>query len=312
MKNIVFIIIAYFLCEISGYAKSNSDVYFMSSSIANTNDKGIYLENEITKSTSIDLFKASEKDEKVSIIKVGINDLQKDFDQRGIRNLVFYVHGYGKTIDEVYARAMLLQATYDVTVVFFFWPSKTMEGKFTNLAQAKRKINQSMSSFDQFVSLAGVLGRSKKYGNITLLAHSLGNYFLKQYAAEPMNKELKIYDNLLLNSAAVNSKNHDIWLSKLHFYNHAFVIYNKKDVLLGGLQIFTHAKRPLGKKAKPKNISKVEYINLSKLVGWQYPFKYTHSYFTGKIPNEIEQVKQIYAAILHGDRLLKCNLQKIK
>lgn len=289
---------------------SSSDIYFISSAQIEILDTGIVILNDITDQKKQTFYKANRKENKINIENATKEDIINNLQNNKLQNTLFYVHGYGKQLLDVYERALLIQETYNITVVFFYWPFKTHDNKHSNLKQARHKINESMFAFNQFVQLANDLRSTNNYNNISFMAHSLGNYFLKLHSEVNTDNNL-VFDNLILNSAAVNDKKHGNWLSKIEMQKRTYIIYNKKDVLLRGLQFFTRAKRQLGKKSKKHQISTAHYIDVSDIIGFRRPFSYTHSYFTGEILNQESSIKSIYATLFNGNELSE-NVQLAK
>lgn len=297
-RSLIYIII---LNMVFGYAIANTnEVYFMTSANIDFEQDGYNIGYITSDKNVYNVYVASSVDDKMKIRPSDKQELFKDYMDFGVHNVLFYVHGYGKEIEEVYQRALLMQDEYDVKVVFFFWPYKTEKGKPSTLFQSHDKIENSLPVFDAYVGLANELRQRNMHMNISMMAHSLGNYFLKLYAQEESAQEESVFDNLILNSAAVNDRKHGLWLSKLAIQKRTYVLFNNHDFLLKGLQLFTRAKRQLGNKTNRFKIPTVNYIDLSETIGFRLPVRDTHSFFTGEILNELKPVKHMYSVILTG------------
>ncbi len=303
----LFLLIVVSIFVFNGIKADSDKVFFMTSAEININQAGYDIGFSISDKNAINLYTATTIDNKIRIKPSNKTELYNTYQDIGVQHVLFYVHGYGKEIEDVYQRALLIQELYDVKVVFFFWPYKTLKGKQSNLFQSQAKIHQSLSIFESYIALAEEMKESNHQMQISLMAHSLGNYFLKLYAIEGMEDQVVIFDNLVLNSAAVNDRKHGEWLSKLKFQKRTYVLYNNHDFLLKGLQVFTRAKRQLGTKTKRFKIPSVTYIDLSEIIGFRRPVRDTHSYFTGEIVQEVHQVKDMYNIILRGDEFGKSN-----
>ncbi len=299
MRRSLFYIII--LNLVFGYINAGTnEVFFMTSADVDFKQDGYTIGYTNSSQNTTNLYVASSVDDKMKIRSSDKQELFKEYMDFGVHNVLFYVHGYGKEIEEVYQRALLIQEEYDVKVVFFFWPFKTEKGKPSNLFQSHSNIENSLPEFDAYVDLAKELRQNNNHMNISLMAHSLGNYFLKLYALEDEVHDEFVFDNLVLNSAAVNDRKHGVWLSKLNFQKRTYVLYNNHDFLLKGLQLFTRAKRQLGNKTNRFKISTVNYIDLSETIGFRFPVRDTHSFFTGDILDELSPVKHMYSVILTG------------
>ncbi len=295
-----FVFIAGIVWNINAGSK---EVYFMTSADVNINQNGYQIGFTIPDYNNLNLYKASLDNDSVQVIKSDKAELFNTFNNSVDQNILFYVHGYGKQMEDVYNRALLIQDTYNVKVVFFFWPYMTSKEKPSNLFQSHKNIQKSLPVFDGFINLANELKDNNKHVNISFMAHSLGNYFLKLYSMEEDRDSHLVFDNLILNSAAVNDKKHGDWLARLDLQKRTYVLYNNHDFLLKGLQLFTRAKRQLGNKTNKFKISGVNYIDLSEVVGFRRPVRDTHSYFTGEILDELVNVKHMYTLILRGEKI---------
>ena len=298
MKRVLISLL--FAIAVVGYLRAfNKEVYFVSSAYINFDQNSEAISNVIDTSGKLSLYKVERIKDSLQVAKANLGGMLMDYKSSDVRDVLFYVHGYGKELVDVYERALSIEETYDVAVVFFYWPFKNSKGKPSNLMQAKRKIESSIPSFKAFVGLAGEVRRSGEFGNVSLLAHSLGNYFLEIYSEEG-NSDFYTFDNLILNSAAVNDKKHSEWLNKIDFQRRIYVLYNKHDFLLKGLQFFTRARRQLGNSVSHVALPSVNYIDMSPLVKFQFPIGNTHSYFTGEVPDNAEQVRGIYSTLIKG------------
>jgi len=304
MKRLLISLI--FVYGVLGIISAESkSVYFMTSAAVEITKAGYKISYTVPEFNNLVLYKASMSNDSIKIVQSEKSELFNNYSDLGVKNVLFYVHGYGKQLEDVYNRALLIQETYNVKVVFFFWPFMTSKEKPSNLFQSHQIIQKSLPVFDQFIELANEMKERNNKVSISLMAHSLGNYFLKIYSIEEKMPEDIIFDNLILNSAAVNDRKHGEWLSKYEFQKRTYVLYNNHDYLLKGLQFFTRAKRQLGNKTNRFKIPSVNYIDLSEAVGFRRPIRNTHSYFTGEIVDEILPVKHMYYSILRGQEIEK-------
>ncbi len=298
--RLYYVILLVFVFDLV-YAKSNKVFFMTSAKVVIENDIRM-VNSVISNGNESELFNVCMIGDKLTVNPSGKAELFEFIREWDQSDILFYIHGYGKEFGQVYERVIAIQETFDLTVVFFYWPYKTQKGKRSTLIQSHRNIEKSMPAFKNFIELAHEIKKSNTDIKETLMAHSLGNYFLKLYASEGWNEsEEIIFENVVLNSAAVDDKKHGMWLSELNFQKRTYVLFNKHDFLLKGLQLFTRAKRQLGCKTRRFKIPTVNYIDLSETIGFRFPVRNTHSYFTGEILDKHLSVKHMYFKILRGD-----------
>ncbi|MCU4154382.1 alpha/beta hydrolase [Carboxylicivirga sp. A043] len=297
MLRMLFILT--FLIACFAEVTSSETLYFVAS--GDDIDSNLLLNKEaIKENNSNSIFQLVNTEDTVMYKSVSVGDIQNDKEAQG-RNFLFYVHGYGKELDDVIKRSLQIQRSYGVRVIFFYWPYRNSKGKQTNLRQAKNIIRQHQQQFAFFLSLRGEFAKKNPDAKVSLMAHSLGNQFLKDYAFYLQgNNEVRPFDNIILNSAAVNDKNHAEWLSKLSIQNNIYIISNRHDFLLRGLRLFTHSKRPLGVRVKSERLGAVNYIDMSEIIGRQKPRYNSHSFFTGDMPDSKDEVFTMYQQLLNG------------
>jgi len=289
----VFVLISMLLFTMIMHA-SSQEVYFVSNVLDSVN---------ISNSNSSPNVYSVTKDSAVfTVKKVTESKLVADFQNRSSKNILFYVHGYGKELKDVYKRAIDLQNTYNVYVIAMLWTSKMPDGKNVTLKEARKTISNSMPCFHKMLSLKDTLNGLMPDAKYSILAHSLGNYYFELYSQEDFYQDHYLnFDNIILNSAAVDDKGHVSWLKNLAIPEHIYIISNKHDFILTGLQIFTSSKRPLGKKVRKQRLAHANYIDVSETVGFRRPVYFTHSYFTGAILDEEKDVLEMYKVILNGE-----------
>lgn len=220
------------------------------------------------------------------------------YDSYSNNNCLFFVHGYGRTFRDVVNQALQIKDIYGVNVIAYYWPSWAKKGRKLDLRQSKKRIKTLSDGFKQYILIKEKIGNCNMGHNTTFMAHSLGNYFL-EVLAEDNNYKL-YFNNLILNSAAVNSRGHSEWLKNLSDLTNVYVISNKKDALLRGLQLFSHAKCQLGVKVKRDSVKNVKYFDVTNLIGSQKPAYNSHSYFVGTMPEEYKSIRNMYDALLNG------------
>ncbi|MCG8581722.1 MAG: alpha/beta hydrolase [Bacteroidales bacterium] len=264
-------------------------------------DSNLLLDKNSDEDTSVcNIFQLVNAGDTLKYKHVSVGEIQNEEENQG-QNFLFYVHGYGKEIDDVIKRSLLIQEQYGVRVIFFYWPYRNSKGRQTNLKQAKGIISQYHDQFSFFLSLRDEFARKNPDAKISLMAHSLGNQFLQDFALRPDESSSQHpFDNIILNSAAINDKNHSQWLSNLSIQKNIYIISNKHDFLLKGLQLFTHAKRPLGVRVKADRLTTAIYIDMSEIIGRQKPRHNSHSFFAGDMPEAKNEVFAMYQQLFNG------------
>ncbi|MGZ2369670.1 alpha/beta hydrolase [Ancylomarina sp. YFZ004] len=221
-----------------------------------------------------------------------------------------FVHGDGKTSMDAAARGLEIQNLYGVKIIVFSWPSRMEKGNgLSNFKNSQKNIEHSASRFKEMLLLIQELKQSRyfqgKMINVSLFMHSLGNYYLERVVKDSLlsglNKDL--FDNLIINAAAVNQKGHVKWVDHLNIQKRIYITSNKQDFNLNGLRVFTKARKQLGERLKLPLSENAEYVNFTKAIRFLFPPQSTHTYFRGRITNESENIKQIYFKLFHGEKI---------
>ena len=109
-----------------------------------------------------------------------------------------------------------------------------------------------------------------------------------------------LFDNVIINAAAVEQKNHTKWVEQLQFQKNIFINSNRRDFNLNGLRISTKHGKQLGQKVTHPFASNAVYFDFTKSVGFRIPTGPSHTYFIGKIPERNKNICLIYSEMLHG------------
>ncbi len=238
-----------------------------------------------------------------------------DFDPLSIINnkyhdLIVFVHGDHKNFHEVLERCHKIQKQYEVNVMAFDWPSevdslwgtKNFKNSIINVELSVEQFRDFLCEFENYKkSNPAYFGNNK----LTLFHHSLGNYFLKLMIEKGYcaGRSADLFDNLLLNAAAVNQKNHYLWVEKLPIQKRIYITSNKQDFNLNGVRIFTKWGKQLGERVQKPLAKNADYINFTNAVGLRIPTGLTHTYFYGKIPEGSKNIKRFYYDVFHGNEV---------
>ena len=216
------------------------------------------------------------------------------------RDILLFIEGHGKTLPMALNRAFQVQARYDVALVVFDWPSKNRNFN-SSLARVRR-------CGDNFYNLLLQIEdyrpqHMKETQHFSIFAHSLGNYFLSNLVVCGDAQYLRdvFIDNIVLNAAAIRSKEHGEVLSQLGFQTRLYITSNKYDWVLRGANLLTSGKM-LGNFAIQPLVTNAGYVNFTGIVGKE------HSYYFGFHPFEQDNPSffYFYKTALHGDEV---NLQ---
>ncbi|MBU2651028.1 MAG: alpha/beta hydrolase [Bacteroidetes bacterium] len=241
-------------------------------------------------------------------LRSDLNDLLQDMPSG--KDIVVFVHGDYKAFDEAADRGLEIENTYDVNVLLFTWPSRLPESFGTK--NFKNSQNNVRLSAGQFYNMLELIQEYKtapdspwKNSRLTMFHHSLGNYFLERVATDSsitINLQPGLFDNLVLNAAAVNAEGHEKWLEKINFARNIYVTSNKMDFNLNGVRFFTNDGKQLGERIYPPLAGNAIYINFTETVGFRTPTGASHTYFLGEIMEEIPNLREFYNTIFHGEQ----------
>ena len=153
------------------------------------------------------------------------------------KNCVFYVHGYNKTFKESLSQGWELQKRYGVGVLLFSWASNPGGSPLVEYPKARAIAGSSSPAIDMTLEKLGryMCEEADPDCNISLnlLTHSLGNYLFQRFVEKPLFAgETRIFDNLILHQADVDSEGHEVWVNKLRFARRVYATINENDKIL--------------------------------------------------------------------------------
>jgi esterase/lipase superfamily enzyme len=220
---------------------------------------------------------------------------------------LLFVHGDSKTFRQAVMRGFDIQELYDVNVIVFSWPSKDPEiNGIKNFKNSRQNVIASNGHFTSAICLMRSFRELnpdfQSGARLSMFFHSLGNYYLENLVKQTKSfcGPPAVFDNLILNAAAVNQEQHNEWLEKLHFQQRIYVTSNKSDFNLKGVRIFTKDGKQLGEKIKPPLHPAAIYVNFTKAVGFRFPTGTTHTYFIGEVPDKSMNIKLFFGNMMHG------------
>ncbi|NOT81006.1 MAG: alpha/beta hydrolase [Bacteriovoracaceae bacterium] len=223
------------------------------------------------------------------------------------KNILFYVHGRKKDIEDEKARMAKLEKYYNVKVLMFHWNSYD---KFLN-RPTKNAEEASLELFEAFQLIRDFKRNHPEFfaeRSINLLCHSMGNLVLK-YTIEKYFDEFEqdeIFTNYVGNAPDVPLKDHRTWLSQFKMAQNNYIMMNNQDFVLTFsylLDVFNkdlfHYRLGLGfenylgrrDQEKTKLVPFVNYVDLSKVL------KKDHGYFA----YSDRAITEVFNQILNGN-----------
>jgi hypothetical protein len=220
---------------------------------------------------------------------------------------LLFVHGDSKTFRQAVMRGFDIQELHDVNVIVFSWPSKDPEiNGIKNFKNSRQNVIASNGHFTSVICLMRSfreLNPAFQSGaRLSMFLHSLGNYYLENLVIQTKSfcGPPAVFDNLVLNAAAVNQEHHNEWVRKLNFQQRIYITSNVSDFNLKGVRIFTKDGKQLGEKIKPQLAETAIYVNFTKAVGFRFPTGTTHTYFIGEVPDKSINIRLFFKDIMHG------------
>ncbi len=153
------------------------------------------------------------------------------------KNCVFYVHGYNKKFKQSLAQGWSLQKRYGLGVLLFSWASNPGGIPPVEYPKARAIAGASSPALDMTLEKLGryMCEEADEDCDISLnlLTHSLGAYLFQRFVEKPLFAgETRIFDNLILHQADVDSEGHEIWVNKLRYARRVYATINEKDKIL--------------------------------------------------------------------------------
>lgn len=292
--------------SISGLNAGNT-IYVITNRKTDTESKNVSFNNEVNQNKGLTFLKVqkNKSDEIVNQI-LSYDDFMAQITNKTSDWLLF-VHGDSKTYNQSVKRGFNIQELHKINVIVFSWPSKEPDlTGLKNLNNSRANVSKSMPHFIAILELMDTFKKTNtafsQEANLSMLLHSLGNVYLENLIIEP-TKEPKfnlIFENVILNSAAVNQKMHKDWVDKINFQERIYITNNKSDFNLKGLHIFSKDGNQLGEKAKTPLADNANYVQFSKAVGFRTPTGTSHTYFIGDVTAESQNICDFYFNVFHG------------
>lgn len=261
--------------------------------------------NEIDHRHSLKVFMAVADGDSIYCDKTSDLSLAGLFAQAG-QDWVLLIHGDSKMPVDAAVRGLEVQNLHGVKVLVYSWPSMmSTQNGLKNYKNSRGNVEDGMAQFRELLLLVQAYRNSHIWpeGNhLSLFMHSLGNYYLERAVKEDALQGLDegLFDNIIINAAAVELKGHERWVEKLRIGKRVYVTNNRKDFNLSGARLFTKAGKQLGGPVEAPLASNAIYIDFSEAIGFRLPTWLSHTYFVGEMPRKYGHIKDFYTTILHG------------
>ncbi len=212
-------------------------------------------------------------------------------------DILLFVHGHGKSLPQVLTRANQIRERYGVSLVVFDWPSRN-----SNLNKSLSRVRRCGENFYNLLLQLQEYRRTEMSGDqhLSMLMHSLGNYFLTHLVVngniQYMNE--RIFDNIIMNSPAVRSKEHGEVLSRVNLQNELYVAFNERDKILRGAHLMTTGKM-LGNVVIEPLAGNATYVDFTCVAGLE------HTYFAGyhDFEDSLPAFEHFFSTALHGQKV---------
>jgi hypothetical protein len=213
------------------------------------------------------------------------------------RDMLLFIEGHGKTLPMALNRAFQIQERYNVALLVFDWPSQ-----HNNFNKSLARVRRCGDNFYNLLLQIRDYRKSHAAENqhFSIICHSLGNYFISNFVVCGDHQYLheKIIDNIVMNAAAIRTREHGVVLSQVDFATRIYITSNKNDFVLRGAHLLTSGKMLGNIVIKPK-AANAEYVNFTNVAGRE------HSYYFGY--HEFEHTNPaffyFYNTALHGNKV---------
>lgn len=222
-------------------------------------------------------------------------------------NWLYFVHGAGKNFEKAVWSGFDIQHFQQVNVVVYSWPAsnpdlKALQDLKNSLTTMQLSTQHFKESLLMMQTYRNMLQKTHDTTHLSLLLHSMGNMFLEQMTnrKELNGLQNNIFDNIVVNAAAVNEANHKEWMEKLNMQKRIYVISNEGDVILKGLRFMTKQSMQLGEKVLSKRAKNATYVDFDLAVGLRMPPGVSHTYFMAASAENDPRIRNFFHLIFNG------------
>lgn len=250
------------------------------------------------------------------------------------RHVLFFVHGFNNDVESVITRAQALERRYPVEVIAFTWPANGGGARGAlSYKSDKRDARASAGALERTISKMQYYlqalteternkcwaAASKKYPadmelrdawyarllekecpyTVNMMAHSMGNYVLKQALKSSLSEAPRIlFDNIVLVAADTNNHDHALWVDRLQCRGRIFVAINEKDNALAASRMKSGDEQlaRLGHVLYGLDARSATYVNFTDA---SY-VRSSHAYFEGMAVDRNAAIKTFFHAAFTG------------
>jgi hypothetical protein len=230
---------------------------------------------------------------------------------------LLFVHGDSKTFEQAVMRGYDIQHLHNINIIVFSWPTKDPEvNGIKNFKNSKQNVLKSLNHFERLLTFMEEFRKANSaFSNdkkLSIFVHSLGNSYIENLVNQNRDTAYQdfIFDNIVLNAAAVNQEGHGNWVENLNFQKNIYITSNRKDFNLKGVRIFTKDRKQLGELVKAPTAQNADYIQFTEAVGFRTPTGTTHTYFIGEVTDESNNIKLFYKELFHGKKIDLLDINK--
>lgn len=285
---------------------AGDSIYIITNRGTDTTLDNLSFNNEVNENAGLTFLKVSLNKSNEIVNHMLSHDEFMDQFSKEKSDWLLFVHGDSKTYNQSVKRGFDIQKLHKINVIVFSWPSKDSDlTGLKNLNNSKRNVLKSMNHFNEVLAAMDSFKKTNKNVKLSMLLHSLGNLYLENWGNQSgIEREFDtIFENVIINSAAVDQKMHKDWVEQINFQKRIYITNNKSDFNLKGKHIFSKDGNQLGEKAKTPSAENAHYIQFSKAVGFRFPTGTTHTYFIGEVPNESQNICDFYFDTFHGKQI---------
>lgn len=152
------------------------------------------------------------------------------------KNIIIYVHGRGRAIDEKWETLKDLEDTYNAKIIMFHWQSWT--------SMTVRPVDKAQASADELEEVFKLIKDYKdanpeifKTKKVSLLTHSMGNVVFEDFVEKHYKHDLNsagkpLFDTWVSVGADVGLTNHKDWVASVDFAGKKYITMNDGDLVL--------------------------------------------------------------------------------
>lgn len=153
------------------------------------------------------------------------------------KNIIIYIHGRGRAIDEKWDTIKNLEDTYNAKMIMFHWQSwSSMTSRPTD--KATDAIDELAEVFKQIKEYKEANPEIFQHKKISLLTHSMGNVVLRDFVEKEYKHDLNdshgtpLFNSWVSVGADEGLTDHKAWVGAIDFAAKKYVTMNDGDLVL--------------------------------------------------------------------------------